>query len=817
MEAVMVKDGSGIENLKTLKVLPGFARWILDSQLEKFSRLMLEFSRLEKIPLLKFFNDYSDDQLIEIGKKSGEELLTFIADNRIDEYLHKSLNEWIENRLQLNLQRASIAAEDISLISLVRRRVFRSLVATYSDNLSHCLEVMEEVDRFTAISDCLSFNAYLSIQQEELKYINEQLEIQKQQLLDAQQLAKMGSFIWDMEGGKSQYTPGVFQIFEMEKTSNLESFLNDVHPEDRERLRDAIDNAINSDGIYECKYRYSRKTPKKIWSRGFVQFRDGKAVQMKGTIMDITEQDLLLEKLRESELLHNQAQALTHIGNWSWHIKSGEIFWSDEMYRIYGLVPQSEKISFERFISLIHPDHREKRMAEIRRSLETKKAEDYILRIVTPEGEEKILKGRGEMILDVQGEPVLLNGTCQDITVEYLLNESVREQEAYLNQLITNAPDAVIVIDENSIIQLWNPKTEEIFGWASKEVIGKSLADILIPERFREAHHQGLKRFISTGKSRILNQNIELNALAKNKKELIISITISHALQKGKNSFIAFLRDVTLDHEIRMELQNKTLLLEEKNLQLELTNQELESFNYAASHDLQEPLRKIQVFSGRVIEEGNLNPVISNYMEKINLASARMQKLIKDLLAFSQTTADSGSESAVALSDLLREAKNLIGYAFEESGALITHGKLPVVQLVSFQFLQVFTNLLSNSVKYRKPGVRPEITIEWKKITADTLKGIPLPKRGEYLHLIYRDNGIGFEPQFASKVFDLFVRLHDKDKYSGTGIGLAICKKIIQRHQGYIAAESDGTQGATFHIYLPASRLLSVQTEDVPA
>lgn len=620
----------------------------------------------------------------------------------------------------------------------------------------------------------------------------------------------MGSFYWDMEGkGRSEYTPMVFKIFEIEETSNLDNFIQDVHPEDRERVKQAIDNAMQNDGLYECEYRYTRNNKnKRIWSKGVVHFEGGKPVGLKGTIMDTTLQAELLEKLQHSEELHKQAQALTHIGNWSWDIVTNEIEWSDEMYRIYGLEPQSEKITFDRFMSLIHPDSRDPRLKEIQRSLETGIAEDYILRIVTPAGEEKILKGKGEIILDKSGKPALLNGTCQDITIEYKLNETLKEKEENLVKLINNAPDAVIVIDEQSVIQLWNPKTEFIFGWKADEVIGRHLADTIIPPRYREAHNRGMRHYLNTGEGHVINRTTELNAVNKRNEELFVSLTLSETIQQGRRSFIGFLRDVTEERHNRIELRNKTLLLEQKNRQLEHSNKELESFNYAASHDLREPLRKIQVFAKRVMAEcPEISTQLKGYVDKILSSSGRMQNLIDDLLKFSQTTAPDESEAVVDLFEILNEAKSVLAHQIEETEASITNAPLPLVRVVPFQFVQVFTNLLSNAIKYRKEGVPPKIWIGAVVVGSQELSHILGQHQGNYLKISVADNGIGFNSQFADRLFDLFGRLHNNDKYAGTGIGLAICKKIILNHQGIILAESDGESGSTFHIYLPEERV----------
>ncbi len=791
------------------KYLPQFASWILENRLEDFSRLMLEVSRVENVPILKLLVQYSNEELIEMGKISGAELLNRLSKNQAQDHIDITIGEWVANRLE-TIDRDEIVAEDIARISFVRRQVCRMLLDDYTTDTRKFRNVMEEVDKFTTASDIAGFNAFIHIHQQKIQVMNEQLTAQRTELLEAQQLAQMGSFYWDLEGkGRSVFTPMVFQIFEMEKTSNLDDFILDVHPDERDKVKDAITNALQKNGIYECEYRYTRNNKnKKISSKGIVQYENGKPVGMKGTVMDITSQSELLQKLQESETLHKQAQALTHIGNWSWNIITNEIIWSDEMYRIYGLEPQSETITFERFMSLIHPDNRESRMQEIQYSLETGKVEDYILKIVTPAGEVRILKGKGEMLRDHTGKPERLDGTCQDISTEYRLNQTLTDKERYLALLINNAPDAIIVIDEQSIIRLWNPKTESIFGWKADEVMGRHLTDTIIPIRYRDAHNHGLQHYLATGEGNVINRSTEVTAMNKRNEELFVSLTISETIQDGKRSFIAFLRDITQQKQTWIELQNKTLLLEQKNQELKHTNEELESFNYAASHDLQEPLRKIQIFADRLqANELALPPKMQGYVEKIISSSIRMQTLIKELLLFTQTITPEELYEEVDLMHLVSETKNTLLHMIEETGAQISYTTLPVIQVVPFQFMQVFTNLIGNAIKYRKPGIVPDIWIGYSIVKKEDIGNDTDMLSGNYLKISIADNGIGFDPQFAERIFDLFTRLHDKKKYPGTGIGLAICKKIIQNHKGFIRAESDGQTGSTFHIYLPEKRI----------
>jgi light-regulated signal transduction histidine kinase (bacteriophytochrome) len=238
--------------------------------------------------------------------------------------------------------------------------------------------------------------------------------------------------------------------------------------------------------------------------------------------------------------------------------------------------------------------------------------------------------------------------------------------------------------------------------------------------------------------------------------------------------------------------------LKRTQLQLEQSNRELENFATVASHDLQEPLRKIQTFSERLTATCSqvLSPEGLDYLERMNNAAARMRKLIDDLLAYSRIASRSQTFLRVDLSEVASGVLGDLEAAIEQAGATVTVEELPSLDASPMQMRQLLQNLLSNALKFRREDVAPVISV----------RGTVLPD-GKHCELRVEDNGIGFEEKYVDRIFNVFQRLHGRGKYEGTGIGLAICRRIAERHGGSIHARSTPGQGSTFTVRLPLKQL----------
>ncbi|QMW00691.1 sensor histidine kinase [Spirosoma foliorum] len=255
------------------------------------------------------------------------------------------------------------------------------------------------------------------------------------------------------------------------------------------------------------------------------------------------------------------------------------------------------------------------------------------------------------------------------------------------------------------------------------------------------------------------------------------------------------------------ELKEINRELTEKNQELVNRNAELASFSYVASHDLQEPLRKIQAFGDRLqtTYAPKLDEEGADIVNRMVIAARRMSMLIKDLLDYSRLTLRPDSWRPQPLDELVETVLNELEIGIQDTGALVQVGELDTIPGDSRQLVQLFQNLLSNAIKFINPGTIPHIRIESRRVGSSELPStfIPLSPDLEYCLIEVTDNGIGFDPHQAERIFGTFQRLHGPDKYPGTGIGLAIAKKIVENHRGYIMAQSQAGKGATFSVYLP--------------
>jgi PAS domain S-box-containing protein len=372
-------------------------------------------------------------------------------------------------------------------------------------------------------------------------------------------------------------------------------------------------------------------------------------------------------------------------------------------------------------------------------------------------------------------------------------NLTLTQQNEFIQAIIDSSVDVIAVFDKELRYVMLNKTGEHIYKGKKEDLIGRKILDVF-------PTLQGSEMFINLQKA-LEGQTIHHDAY----KSPLTGRYFQNFFIPLKDNDGAPDRILVIGHDITNIMQaNEKLTL--VNVELEKSNRELEQFAYVASHDLQEPLRKIQTFSE--LSEKNIQypEILKRYLQKINSSASRMSELIKAVLNYSRLAISEKDFTAVDLNAILANIKTDLELLIEEKKATITATQLPVLWANPLQIHQLFLNLISNSLKFSERS--PHVNISAKVVSSNEVKKSIMPKQaGNYLELTFMDNGIGFEQEYAEQIFGIFQRLHSQSDYAGTGIGLALCKKIIENHGGLIAVESQPNKGTCFYIYFPATLL----------
>jgi len=407
--------------------------------------------------------------------------------------------------------------------------------------------------------------------------------------------------------------------------------------------------------------------------------------------------------------------------------------------------------------------------------------------------EERYWKIANSPIFGADNELIYIICQTDDVTDYIRLKTEEDQKNAFTIGLLESSPDAMIVVDEDGRVFSVNTQTEKFFGYSKNEMIGNRI-EMLIPERFRKIHPSHRVSFMKENKTRPMSKivsyhlgdkKMELYGLRKDGSEFPVEISLSPMEFGGKKIVCSAIRDVTE----RKEIEKK---LEDTIENLKITNDQLKSFGYSISHDLRSPLRHISGFATMLKERewDTLGDVGKRCVQVIVDASIKMDRLIENILIFSRIGIRDLEKISVNVNDVISGIINEMAIELKDRKIKWKISKLPPVNADSKMFTQLLFNLISNAVKYTKKREVAEIEIGFSETEKD-------------ITIFIKDNGVGFDEKYADKLFNIFQRLHSDKEFEGSGVGLAIVKRIVDRHKGKVRAEGKVDKGATFYFTLP--------------
>jgi PAS domain S-box-containing protein len=407
-----------------------------------------------------------------------------------------------------------------------------------------------------------------------------------------------------------------------------------------------------------------------------------------------------------------------------------------------------------------------------------------------------------------------------DVSEQTRAAKVIMESEERFRQIASLVPLVIWTTDENGDCNFLSSKWQELTGKSIREGLKRQWFDFIHPDDRNKVIASWMTSFRAgkpfEGKFRFLSASGKYIVAYANSSPI-------YDAERKVTGYVGILQDISDEEQIKYSLEKIVLertedlrkrnaelrkaetVLTEKNEELEKINNQLSSFAHIASHDLQEPLRKIQMNVDMLfdIDGNNFSEKGKDIYHRISDSTSQMKNLIRDLLSYAQSNDNKGKLEKTDLNIILKNTINALDAKITEKNATIKIEQLPTLNIVPFQFHQLFLNLLSNALKFSKSDINPYIQVRSEIVESNALPHHAAKDHKAYYHISVSDNGIGFSPDQCEKIFEMFYRLHARTVYEGTGLGLAICKKIVENHKGVIYAESRENEGAIFHIYLP--------------
>ncbi|CCH01095.1 Phytochrome-like protein cph1 [Fibrella aestuarina BUZ 2] len=528
----------------------------------------------------------------------------------------------------------------------------------------------------------------------------------------------------------------------------------------------------------------------------------------------------------EQDRLQYALQA-AQIGTWNLDVSRQQVWWDERCQELYGLRGQ-DVVSYQQLLASIYEDDRPRMEQAIQAALEPSSTGYYDVQFRTSttqtvDGQPRWLHAQGRAYVDVRGAAYRLSGVVRDITAQVQTRQQLEISKARFRSLVANSPTAtVLFVGPQIVIDSVNKPMLRIWG-KDESVMGQPVHEVM-PELAGQPFLDLLRRVYDTGESYHQAETRARVVVEGQWQESWFNFAYNpvYAPDGSIYGVLNTATDVTaqvvalraseqryrrLSEELEQRVNQRTQELNLANQDLKRSNENLQQFAYIASHDLQEPLRKIQSFGDLVLRQtaAPLDDQSRFMLQRMVEAGNRMSALVNDLLTFSRVKTRQEAFKQVSLQKIMARVLDTLDLAIEQTGASIHLQALPRVNGDEMQLGQLFQNLLSNSLKFAAGDRTPVISITVGEQERATLPPDVVPSgHAERFHRIgVVDNGIGFDTKYLDRIFQVFQRLHGKNQYTGTGIGLAICQRVVENHGGAITAQSQPGQGSTFIVYLP--------------
>lgn len=543
------------------------------------------------------------------------------------------------------------------------------------------------------------------------------------------------------------------------------------------------------------------------WTSSYSPVNDesGKLDGIIVTLNDVTEKVEVRKKMNEAEERLRLATEIAGIANWDLDLQTHEMIHSESLANILGYKTNA-KLTNADLMGQLHPDDLSNIVEKAFEVAMQTSIFKYEARFIKKNGESRWIRSHGKIFFDSNNEPLKIIGTLIDITEERLRREILMESESKFRLLADSMPQLIWTADPFGNLNYYNRSVFTYMGLTKFPAESEGWLSLVHPDESEE-YADKWRIAMATGtdftfEHRLLKYDHQYHwhlSRAIAQKDAVGNIQ----MWVGTSTDIQQQKIFTT--ELERQVTERTEELVSNNINLVKINIELQSFVYVSSHDLQEPLRKIQMFISRLYdtEELAFTANAKNYLSKINEASKRMRELIQDLLSYSHTNLSDNLFVLTDLQDLAEDVKKDYAEIILETNGIIEIRDLCEAKIIPFQFRQLLSNLIGNALKFTKPGTPPHVVVKGNRVKGLDIKNLDIDPMLMYCHINIADNGIGFDMEYKDKIFEVFQRLHANKEYPGTGIGLAIVKKIVENHDGIISVSSVINGGANFDIYIP--------------